>query len=67
MDGERTPKRIMKHKPIGKRKIGRLKNRWLGQVGSDERKLGAVNWWQMVEDRNKWSQFLWEAKARSGL
>ena len=57
----------MKPKPIRKRKIGRPKNRWLDQVSSDERKLGAVNWWQMAEDRNKWMQFLLEAKASSGL
>ena len=39
MDDERKAKRIMKHKPIGKRKFGRPKNRWLDQVGSDARKL----------------------------
>ena len=53
MDDGRPAKRIMKHKPIGKRKIGRPKNRWLNQVGSDARKLGAVNWWPMAEDKNK--------------
>ena len=30
MDDERAAKRVMKHKPVGKRKIGRPKNRWLG-------------------------------------
>ena len=64
MDDERMVKIIMKHKPIGKRKIERPKNRWLDQVGSDARNLGAVNWWRIAEDKNKWRQFL---KARSGM
>jgi hypothetical protein len=44
MDNNRTVKKVLDTKPIGTRKIGRLKMRWEDDVIEDIKTLGVNNW-----------------------
>ena len=64
-DGELT-KRVMMVNPVGKRRVGRPKLRWLDGVTADCRVLG-VNWRTVALDRREWRQILEAAKTHQGL
>ena len=67
MEQHRIPFRVLSCLPVGKRKVGRPKSRWVDQIGKTARHLGVEDWWNVALERNQWAVFLREAKARAGL
>jgi hypothetical protein len=47
-------KRIMNYNPKGKRRLGKLKARWIIVVNNDMRKTGIRNWRVEAKDRDTW-------------
>lgn len=47
-------KMIFNYVPIGKKNKGRLRTRWLDQVGGEFMTLGVSNWWTLEEDGDEW-------------
>ena len=67
MAEDRIQKKIMNYLPMGRRRKGRPRTRWLDQVGKEAVRLGAANWWTLAGSRDQWGRFLLEARARTGL
>jgi len=44
MDDKRTPKRILKWKPIGRRTRGRTRKRWIAGIEEDLQIMGVRRW-----------------------
>jgi hypothetical protein len=59
------PERIMNCNPEGKRKVARLKARWI-DVNNDMRKAGVRKWIE-AKDGDGWQRILDEANAHLGL
>ena len=51
MDGKRTPKRILKWKPIDTRTIGRPRKRWIAGIEDDLHIMGVRRWRRQCEER----------------
>jgi hypothetical protein len=53
----RNAYRILLGKPEGKRPLGRLRRRWVGNIKMDLRKIGwsGVDWIDLAQDRDQWS------------
>jgi hypothetical protein len=65
MEGKRIPKRILESNFIGKRPVGKPRNRWINAVEIDSREILKVrNWKRESLDRQVWRRYLKEAKAR---
>lgn len=60
-------KKVYDATPIGRRRAGRPKLRWVDGVSNDARKLGIRRWYTVAQDRKVWRQKLEEAKTRTGL
>jgi hypothetical protein len=64
MEDFRLPKKILNDKLDKKRKIGRPKLRWFGDVQTDIRTLGIKRWMYKVQGRLKWARITNEAKVK---
>jgi hypothetical protein len=67
MEDSRMPKRVMREKIYTRRKRGRPKVRWRGDVQEDLREMGIEGWRRKAQDRNHWRRIAQEAKADGGL
>ncbi|KAJ4429521.1 hypothetical protein ANN_21690 [Periplaneta americana] len=64
MENNRTPKALLGALPVGRRKVGRPKFRWLDDVQADLTKVGIRRWRTRALDRSDWSDVLRKAKAK---
>jgi hypothetical protein len=48
--------RILVGKPVGKRRLGRPRQRWVDNIKMDLREIGwdGVDWIDMAQDRDQW-------------
>ena len=67
MDDKRTPKRILKWKPIGTRTRGKPWKRWIAGIEEDLQIMGVRRWRKQCEERAKWKKIAEKAKTHSGL
>jgi hypothetical protein len=67
MDDKRTPKRILKWKPIGTRTRGRPRKRWTAGTEEDLQIMGVRRWRKQCEERAEWKKITEKAKTHSGL
>jgi hypothetical protein len=56
MDDKRTPKRILKWKPIGTRTRGRPGKRWIAGIEEDLQIMGVRQWRKQCEERAEWKK-----------
>jgi hypothetical protein len=56
MEEKRNAYRLLVGKPEGKRSLGRLRRRWVVNIGIDllELGLGYVDWTGLAQGRNSW-------------
>ncbi|KAL4148399.1 hypothetical protein QTP88_002652 [Uroleucon formosanum] len=54
-------------KPEGRRPRGRPRKRWMDVVEKDLEDLGAQNWREIVQDRDKWDDLVMAAKTLGEL
>jgi hypothetical protein len=67
MGEDRMPKKIFTQKMEGTRRRGRPRKRWKEEVERDLQVLGVRRWRELVADRKKWKDIVWQAKDHSGL
>jgi len=67
MDDKRTPKRILKWKPIGTRTRGRPRERWIADIEEDLQIMGVRRWRKQCEERAQWKKITEKIKTHSGL
>jgi transcription termination factor 2 len=67
MEDSRMPKRVMREKICTRRKRGRPKVRWVGDVQEDLLEMGIEGWRRKAQDRDPWRRIAQEAKAHVGL
>ena len=67
MDDKRTPKRILRWKPIGMRTGGRTRKNWIAGIEEDLQIMGVRQWRKKCEERAEWKKITEKAKIHSGL
>jgi len=67
MDDKRTPKRILRWKPIGTSIKGRPRKRWIAGIEEDMQIMGVRRWRKQCEERAEWKRITEKAKTHSGL
>jgi hypothetical protein len=67
MDNNRRVKKVLNTKPIGMRKIGRLKLRREDDVIQDIKTSGVKNWRNLEMEKESWQKLLRKARAHVGL
>jgi hypothetical protein len=67
MDDKRTPKRVLKWKPIRKRIRGRPKNRWIEGIEKDMQIMGIRQWRKQFKERAEWKRITEKARTQSGF
>jgi len=67
MDDKRTPKRILRWKPIGTRIRGRPRKRWIAGIEEELQMMGVRRWRKQCEERAEWKKITEKAKTHSGL
>jgi hypothetical protein len=67
MDEERTPKRIVECKPIGRRIRGRRRKSWIEDIEEDIQIMGIQGWRNLGKERAEWKRITEKAKTHSGL
>jgi hypothetical protein len=67
MDEKRTPKRILKWKPIGRRIRGRPRKRCIEDTEDDIQIMGIRGWRKLCKERAEWKRITEKAKTHSGL
>ena len=67
MTNGRVAKTIYKWKPYATRPKGRPRLRWEDDVRNDLRKMGVINWKQMMQERKKWKEIIEQAKTHKEL
>jgi hypothetical protein len=67
MDDKRTPKRILRWKPISTRTRGRPRKRWIADIEVDFQMIGVRRWRKQCEERAEWKKITEKAKTHSGL
>jgi hypothetical protein len=67
MEDNAMPKRILKVRLYSKRRKGRPRMRWLGDVDSDLKKMEVKGWKGKMRDRKQWRMVVEEPKAHPGL
>lgn len=58
---------ILNWKLVGKRPRGRPQERWMDVVVKDLEDLGAHNWREIVQERDKWRNLVMAGKALGEL
>jgi hypothetical protein len=64
MDDEKTRKRILDWKPVGR---GRPRKRWIADTEEDMQIMGIRRWRKQCEERTEWKRITEKAKTNSGL
>lgn len=59
------PKRIKDYTPIGKRRVGRPKSRWLDQTVNEASKSGVPRFWLAAMNRELQGKLLLDSKAQA--
>jgi len=67
MDENRTSKRVLEWKPIGKRIRGRPRKRWIEDSEEDIQRMGIRGWRKLRKERMEWKRITEKAKTHSGL
>ena len=67
MDEDRMSKKIFTQELEGTRWRGRPRKGWKEEAERDLWVLGVRRWRELVIDREKWKDIVWQAKAHSGL
>ena len=67
MDDKRTPKRILRWKPIGARTRGSPRKRRIAGIEEDLQIMGVRRWRKQCEERAQWKKVTEKAKTHSGL
>jgi hypothetical protein len=67
MNGNRTSKRILEWKRVGRRIRGRPRKRWLVDIEEDMQIMGIRRWRKQCKERAKWKRITEKAKTHSGL
>jgi len=67
MEEDRVPKMVFTQELEGTRRRGRPRKRWKEEVERDLQLLGVRRWRDLVADREKWKEYVRQAKAHSGL
>jgi hypothetical protein len=67
MDEERTRKRLLEWKPIGRRIRGRPRKRWIEDIEDDIEIMGIRGWRKLCKERAEWKRITEKAKTHSGL
>jgi hypothetical protein len=67
MVGKRTPKRVLKWKPIGRRIRGRPRKRWIEDFEEDIQRMEIRGWRNLCKERTEWKRITEKAKTHSGL
>ena len=62
MDDKRTPKRILRRKPIGTRTRGRPRKRCIAGIEEDLQIMGVRPWRKQCEERAEWKKITEKAK-----
>ena len=63
MEEDRMPKKIFTQELEGTRRRGRLGKRWKEEVERGLQVLGLRRWRELVADRKKWKDIVWQAKS----
>ncbi|KAJ0170766.1 hypothetical protein K1T71_013538 [Dendrolimus kikuchii] len=66
MGEDRSVRKAYLGRPVGRRPVGRPKYRWKDRVEADLSELGASNWQETAQDREKWHVLVSEAKTHFG-
>jgi hypothetical protein len=67
MDDKRTPKRILRWKPMGTRTRGRPRKRWIVDIEEDLQIMRVRRWRKQNEERAEWKKISEKAKIYSEL
>ena len=67
MDENRTLKRVLEWKTIGRRIRGRPGKRWFEDVKEDMQRMGIKEWRNLYKERTEWKRITEKAKTHSGL
>jgi len=67
MEEDRMPKKSFNQELEGTRRRGRSRKRWKEEVERDLQVLGVRRLRELVADRKKWKDIVWQAKVHSGL
>jgi hypothetical protein len=58
MEGERIPKRVLEWKPMGRRKGGRPRKRWIEDIEKDIQIMGIRAWRKLCKERAEWKKIV---------
>ena len=67
LDENRTPKRVLEWKPLGRRIRGRPRKRWIENVEEDIQRMGIRRQRKLCNERMEWKRITEKAKIHSGL
>jgi hypothetical protein len=67
MDTSRIAKIILEWRPMGRRPLGRPRQRWLDDVCDDLKVLKVRNWKESAVRRKAWSDLSEKARTYKGL
>ena len=67
MEEDRVAKKIFTQELEGTRRWERPSKRWKEERERDLQVLGVTRWRELVADREKWKDFVRQAKAHSGM
>lgn len=67
LPNERTTKIMLRASPIGSKRRGRPRKKWMDAVEEDIKKLGIVNWTEIAKDKKKWRGIVHQALGLNGL
>jgi hypothetical protein len=65
MDENRTPKRILEWKPIGRRLREIPRKRWIEVIEDDIQIMGIRGWRKLCKEREEWKRITEKAKPHS--
>jgi hypothetical protein len=64
---QRIRKRVLEWKPMGRRKRGRPKKKWIEDIEKDIQIMGIRGWRKLCKERAEWKKITEKAKTHSGL
>lgn len=63
MEPNKPPKKVFSSNPVGDRRPGRPRTRWIDLVNGDVRRLGITNWKEVAQNRSSWKNYVREAES----
>ena len=58
---------MLREKPDGRRKAGRLRKRWIDSLEEDLKGIGVGGWRRKTMDREEWKEIVWKAEVLKRL